>query len=208
MPIAHRRALIVIDLQNEYTSGNLRIDHPPVEASLANIGQAIDSARQSGIPVIVVQNHAPEDSPLFARGSAGWRLHPVVATRPHDHFVEKTLPSAFAGTDLAAWLRRHEIDTLTVAGYMTQNCVASTIIDAVHRGLRAEFLADASGAVAYRNAAGFASAEDIHRVYSVVLHSRFAAVASTAQWIAAIKAGRLLPYGNIPASHEAALVVP
>jgi nicotinamidase-related amidase len=88
---------------------------------------------------------------------------------------------------------------------MTHNCNTSTLIDAVHRGYQGEFLSDASGAVPYRNDAGFASAEDIHRAFSIVLHSRFAAVVTTGAWVAAVQAGRRLERGNIFASHEAAL---
>ena len=200
-----RRALIVIDVQNEYVTGNLRIEHPPVQTSLAQIGRAIDAAHAAAIPVVVVQNSSPEGSALFARGSDGWQLHPVVATRPHDHLIEKTLPSAFAQTDLADWLQHHAIDTLTVVGYMTHNCDASTIVDAVHRGLTAEFLADATGSLPYRNEAGAATAQEIHRIFSVVLHSRFAAVVSTDTWIAAVNAGQALARSNIHASNQAAL---
>jgi len=200
-----RRALVVIDVQEEYVTGNLRIAWPPVEASLDRIGRAMDAARAAGIPVVVVQNRAPAGSPIFAEGSPGWRLHPVVASRPRDHLVEKTLPSAFTETDLAAWLAARGIDTVAVAGYMTHNCDAATIVDAVHRGLRAEFLEDASGAVPYANQAGRASAKDIHRVFSVVLQSRFAAVVTTDAWIDAVRADRRLERGTIHASHQAAL---
>jgi nicotinamidase-related amidase len=201
------RALLVIDVQQEYVTGSLRIGHPPVQGSLARIGEAMDAARAAGIPVVVVQNRAPADSPLFAHGSPGWQLHPAVASRPHDLLVEKTLPSALAETDLAAWLAARGIDTVTVAGYMTHNCDASTIVDAVHRGFKAEFLVDATGAVSYANAAGFASAEDIHRVFAVVLQSRFAAVVDTRTWIEAVRAGRRLERSTIFASHEAALAL-
>ncbi len=55
-----RRALIVVDVQNEYVAGGLRIEYPPVEASLRNIGSAMDAAAAAGIPVIVVQQMAHE----------------------------------------------------------------------------------------------------------------------------------------------------
>jgi len=201
---APRRALIVIDVQNEYVTGDLPIEYPDVQTSLANIGRAMDAARAAGVPVVVVQNFAPATSPLFARGSVGAELHPVVGSRPHDHYVEKSLPSAYAGTDLGAWLAARGIDTLTVIGYMTHNCDASTIFHALHDGLAVEFLADATGSVPYENSAGFASAQDIHRVFSVVLQSRFAAVASTEQWIAAAKSGAPLERSNIYASNQKA----
>ncbi|SDC30152.1 cysteine hydrolase family protein [Paraburkholderia lycopersici] len=199
-----RRALVVIDVQNEYTSGDLPIEFPPVETSLANIGRAMDAARAAGVPVVVVQNFAPADSPLFARGSVGAGLHPVVASRERDHYVEKSLPSAFAGTDLEAWLAGRDVDTVAVAGYMTHNCDASTVFEATHAGLAVEFLSDATGSVPYANEAGAASAEDIHRVFSVVMHSRFAAVVTTDAWLAAVKAGAPLARDTIYASNQRA----
>ena len=42
------RALIVIDVQNEYVTGNLPIVYPDLTTSLANIGAAIDTANRQG----------------------------------------------------------------------------------------------------------------------------------------------------------------
>jgi len=199
-----RRALLVIDVQNEYVTGDLPIEYPPVQSSLANIGSAMDAARAADIPVIVVQNSALAGSPVFAKGSPGWQLHEVVAGRPHSHYIEKTLPSAFASTDLADWLAAHAIDTLVVVGYMTHNCDDSTVKHALHAGLAVEFLSDAAGALPYENRAGQATAEEIHRVFTVVMHSRFAAVATTNEWIAAVSTGQPLPRGNIYFSNRQA----
>ncbi len=199
-----RRALIVIDVQNEYITGNLPIEYPPVAGSLANIGAAMDAAAAAGIPVIVVQNDSPADAPLFAIGSHGWQLHPEVAARKHDLLLNKTLPSAFAEYPLHKWLQDRAVDTLAVVGYMTHNCDASTLFDAAHFGLAGEFLQDATGSLPYANAAGSASAEEIHRVFSTVFHSRFAAVTDTAAWIAALKAGLPIARSNIAASNQQA----
>ncbi|MFM0096818.1 cysteine hydrolase family protein [Paraburkholderia nemoris] len=201
---APRRALIVIDVQNEYVTGDLPIEYPDVQTSLANIGRAMDAARAAGVPVVVVQHLAPASSPVFARGSEGAELHPVVGAREHDHYIEKSRASAFASTDLADWLAAQQVDTLTVVGYMTHNCDASTINHAYHAGFAVEFLHDATGSLPYENSAGFASAEDIHRVFSVVLQSNFAAVASTEQWIATVQGGAPLERGNIYTSNQTA----
>ena len=202
---APRRALIVIDVQNEYFTGRLRIEHPDPQRSLANVVAAMQAARGAGIPVVVVQNVAPASSPLFARGSDGWQLHPRIAAQPRDLLVEKTLPDVFSGTPLADWLRERDIATLAIAGYMTHNCDASSAMVALHLGFAVEFLTDAAGSVPYLNVAGHASAEEIHRVFSVVLHSRFGWTGPTADWIAAIREGRALQRGNIRDSHQAAL---
>ncbi len=178
-----RRALIVIDSQNEYVTGNLLIEYPDIQLSLANIGRAIDAAGIATIPVIVVQQFAPAGSHVFAEGSHAWELHDVVRLRARDHYFEKKLPNAFTGTDLADWLSAHRINTLCVTGYMTHNCVDSTIKHAFHAGLSVEFLQDASGSLPYLNKVGTASAEEIHRAFCVVMQARFAAVMDTAEWI-------------------------
>lgn len=202
MTATPRRALLVIDAQNEYFTGTLPIQYPPVTASLPNIRLAMDTASANGVPVIVVQHATPAGAPVFATGSPGWELHPDVAARKVDHHLQKAQASVFAGTDLAEWLRAHQIDTLTIAGYMTHNCNAATIYHAAHAGLNVEFLADASGSLPYENAAGKASAEEIHRVFSVVFHSSFAAVATTAAWVAAVNDGVALEMDNIVMSNQ------
>ncbi|GLQ98001.1 cysteine hydrolase family protein [Dyella mobilis] len=202
---APRRALIVIDVQNEYVTGNLQIQYPPVAGSLRQIGRAMDAAHAAGIPVIVVQQSSPTDWPLFATGSQGWALHDTVASRPRDHYLSKLKASAFIGTDLADWLSEHQIDTLTVIGYMTHNCNDTTIKHAADRGMQVEFLHDASGSVPYANRAGLASAEEIHRVFSVVQQSNFAAVLSTDEWLECLASGRLPERDNVHSSHQRAL---
>jgi nicotinamidase-related amidase len=184
-----RRALIVVDVQNEYFTGNLQIEYPLSSQSLTNIGRIMDAASAAGVPVIVIQQTSPADAQAFAEGSDGWLVHASVAQRHRDALFRKPLPSAFSGTDLGDWLAAHEIDTVTVVGYMTHNCNDTTIKHAFDRGLQVEFVHDASGSVSYANRAGYASAEEIHRVFSVVEQSRYAAVLSTNEWLHALASG-------------------
>lgn len=200
-----KRALIVIDVQNEYVSGNLRIEYPNIELSLGNIAKTMDAAHAANIPVVVVQHFAAADSPVFARGSQAAELHPLVAERPRDHLIQKTMASAFVGTDLGQWLREHEIDTLSVVGYMTQHCDDSTARQAHHEGWQVELLHDATGSPPYRNSLGAASAEEIHRVFSIVMHTGFAAVVSTNEWLAALDSGEILQPDNIYLSNQRAI---
>ena len=186
-----RRALIVVDVQNDYDGGNLPIEYPPFSETVKHVGQAMDIATAHGIPVVVIRMNLPETAKVFAKGTHGAELHPEVASRPHDHLIGKTQPSAFTGTDLELWLRQRQIDTVTVVGYMTHNCDLSTVIHAMHKGFAVELLDDATGAVPYSNAAGSATAEEIHRVSLVIMQARFAAVLSTADWGAHVAGGTL-----------------
>jgi nicotinamidase-related amidase len=172
-----------------------------VAQSIHHIGVAMDAAAAHHIPIVVVQHTG------FGEGSHDWELHEVVTNRTFDHHIHKTLPSAFAGTDLVQWIEAHGIDTLTIVGYMTQNCNASTIYEARHRNLHVEYLSDATGAVPYANKAGAATAEEVHRVLSVIFESNFAAVLPTAEWVQAASAGQATERGDIMASHRQALAV-
>jgi nicotinamidase-related amidase len=198
------RALIVIDVQNDYIGGQLPIEYPPVEQSLANIGLAMDSAQAAAIPVVVVQNILPETAPFMAKGTHGADLHQVVASRNRDHYLAKSLPSVFANTGLEEWLRERGIDTITIVGYMTHNCDLSTVVDGMHKGFAVELLADATGSLPYANCAGSASAEEIHRVMTVVMQSRFAAVMSTEEWIESLAKGVQPKRDNIFSSNQQA----
>jgi hypothetical protein len=57
-----------------------------------------------------------------------------------------------------------------------------------HAGQEVEFLEDASGSVFHENRAGGAHAEEIHRIFSILLLSQYAAVMSTGEWIQPIRA--------------------
>ncbi|MFC5741130.1 cysteine hydrolase family protein [Dyella tabacisoli] len=202
-----RRALIVIDVQNEYFTGNLQIEYPPPAESLANIGRLMDAATAAKIPVIVIQQNSPADAPAFAQGSNGWQLHDEVGRRHRDAYFGKPLPSAFSDTGLSDWLVEQGIDTLTVSGYMTHNCNDTTIKHAFDRGMAVEFVHDASGSVPYSNRAGSATAEEIHRVLAVVEQSRFAAVLTTDEWLHCIANGEAPVRENILVSYRQALAL-
>lgn len=197
-----RRALIVVDVQQEYFDGILQIQSPSRETSLANTLAALDLAAEQDLPVVVVQHEAPEGSPVFAAGSHSWSLHPDIEKRlqPSWKRTTKNKASVFAGTDVAQWLAERAVDTITIVGYMTNNCDLGTAVAAEELGLAAEILSDASGAIHLANEAGKVSAEQLHETLLVLLHSNFAAVASTKRWAAAVAAGEALPKSDLGTS--------
>lgn len=175
------RALLVIDVQNEYFTGALPITYP--EGHLERILEAMDAAIAKKVPVIVVQHHFPDaEKPFFQKGTPGWELHPEVAKRPCDLMIEKTLPGSFTGTELDAWLREQNIDTVTIAGYMTQMCCDTTARQAVHRGFTVEFLSDATGTLALSNSAGEVTAEELQRAILCTQQMMLSEVLDVATW--------------------------
>jgi nicotinamidase-related amidase len=92
------------------------------------------------------------------------------------------------------------VDTITIAGYMTNNCDLATVAEAEVHGLSAEIVSDATGAIHLSNAAGKVSAEQLHNTLMVLMHSNFAAVTTTDQWMTAVTAGEALDKGDLPTS--------
>lgn len=196
------RALIVIDAQQEYFDGLLPIQYPARDESLARIAEAMDAADQASIPVIVVQHEAPAGFPVFAPESPTFELHSAIAKRADHaaHRFTKSFASIFAGTGLEEWLREREIDTITLVGYMTNNCVIGSTAAAEPLGFTVEVLSDATGAIDIVNAAGSAPAKQVHETIMAVLNSNWAAVATTSVWTEAVKSGNALAGDNLIAS--------
>lgn len=181
-----KRALLVIDVQNEYFTGKLPVTYPP--GSLKRIIKVIEAARSKQIPVVFIQHSAlQKDAKAFLKGSEEWKLHPEIEAIPCEHLVEKTLPGSFTGTDLEPWLRGREIDTVVIAGYMTQMCCDTTARQAFHLGFTVGFLSDATGTLQISNEAGTVTAEELHRAILVTQAARFSKVMTSEQWIDSLK---------------------
>jgi len=180
-----KRALLVIDVQNDYFSGRHTIVYP--EGSFEHIQLAMDAAHAAGIPIILIQHTAPAGMWGFNKGTPGWEFPPEISERPHDIVMEKILPGSFTGTPLETWLREREIDTITIAGYMTQMCCDTTARQALHLGFTVEFLSDATGTHDVSNVAGCITAEDLHHATLVVQAMRFSTVMAVDDWVEAIQ---------------------
>ena len=196
---APRRALIVVDAQQEYFIGLLPIQYPPREESIQRISDAIRAAEQHGIPVAVVQHFAGAGAPVFNLEAPEGQLHDAVEQLRSEAWktVVKQFGSVFPGTDLLDWLRERQVDTITLVGYMTNNCIIASASDAEVHGLAVEVLSDATGAIDLANAAGAVKAETVHTTLMALLHSNFAAVASTSDWVTALEVGAPLATSNL-----------
>ncbi|EFL41282.1 isochorismatase family protein [Streptomyces griseoflavus] len=196
------RALIVIDAQQEYFDGLLPIQYPDRETSVAHIRAAMDAAERAGVPVVLVQHELPSGAPVFAAGSATARNHPAVAAHEDKaaQRVRKQFSSVFARTGLADWLHDQGVDTITLVGYMTNNCVLASAAEAEPLGFAVEVLSDATGAIGLANAAGRAPARQVHETLMTLLQSNWAAVADTAAWTAALHSGEPLAKSDLVTS--------
>jgi nicotinamidase-related amidase len=179
-----RRALLVIDVQNEYFTGRLPVTYPA--GSFDNILATMDAAQRASIPIAVIRHgSAAPDSPVFRKGSHEWELHAGIAARPYDILIDKEWPDSFHGTGLRGWLTDVGADTVAIAGYMTQMCCQTTASRAWHIGYRVEFIADATGTLDRDGLAGPVKADELYRSVIATL-TRYADVVNTAEWLTRI----------------------
>jgi nicotinamidase-related amidase len=177
-----KEALLVIDVQNIYFQGTLKVTYPP--DSFDHILKAMDHAAGHGIPVVVIQHSASALGGGFAKGSENWKLHPEIEKRHRDALIEKSLPGSFTNTGLEDWLKTHGIEKLVISGYMTQMCCDTTARQALHLGYPVIFLSNATGTLTVENAAGRIEDKDLHRAALITQAMRFSEVKTTEEWSA------------------------
>ena len=149
-----------------------------------------------------VQHAGPPGGAIFAPGGKGFELCPSIERRrtPQWKLVVKRRGSIYAGTDLAAWLLEQGVDTVTLVGFMVNNCVLASAAWGETIGLTTEVLSDAVGAINLRNRAGKADARTVHTTLMALLHSNWAAVTTTDDWCRALARDEPLPRCNLVAS--------
>ncbi len=88
-----KRALLVIDVQNEYFTGKLPVTYP--ESSFENIIKVIDFANENGIHVILIQHTSyGEEAITFKKETDEHEIHEEVLKRNHVKIIEKNLPGS------------------------------------------------------------------------------------------------------------------
>ncbi|WP_339108550.1 isochorismatase family protein [Thioclava sp. GXIMD4216] len=120
------RALIVIDVQKDYFEGG-SLPLWNVNEIEQRIADTIKRSRDRGDKIILVRHISKSPSGLFAQGSVGSEISPLILSVAEDApVVVKHVADAFQDTDLLSHLG--ECDELLLCGMMTQNCVAFTAL--------------------------------------------------------------------------------
>jgi len=133
--------LLIIDAQREYVDGKLPL--AGIDASLAVGGTLLARARSAGTPVVHILHRG--GGPLFNPEEPWFQPAAPLLPQKGEAIVEKTMANAFAGTDLQNILEKIARKKLIVIGYMTHNCVSSTVRAARELGYSITVVAPATG---------------------------------------------------------------
>ncbi|MFJ2766899.1 isochorismatase family protein [Streptomyces sp. NPDC087300] len=142
LPRLSESALIMIDFQNTYRTGVMRLEG--AEEAVAAGARLLTAARAAGAPVVHIVNDGGEGTPYDIRAEIG-AISPEVAPVDGEHVIVKQVPNAFHGTDLEKVLRDLGVGTeLVLAGFMTHMCVQFTAQGAFNLGYRPTVVAEAT----------------------------------------------------------------
>ncbi|MCP2262394.1 nicotinamidase/pyrazinamidase [Streptoalloteichus tenebrarius] len=162
------RALIVVDVQNDFCEGGSLAVSGGAEVAAA-ISRHLAGHRYEH--VVATRDHHVDPGAHFSDepdyvdtwpphcvvGTPGAEFHPNLDTGQFDAVFSKGAHSAaysgFEGEDetgrsLADWLRDHDVDSVDVVGIATDHCVRATALDAVREGFATTVLLDLTAAVA------------------------------------------------------------
>jgi nicotinamidase-related amidase len=139
------RALVVIDVQNDYFSGGA-FPLWNAEETLAKVLAAMERAKAAGVPVVLVRHVVGPDKgpgPFFNAGTHGAKVHPAIRDAAGSAaIVIKTFADSFLQTDLEQILTGYGTTELLICGMMTQNCVTHTAISKTAEKYKVTVLAD------------------------------------------------------------------
>jgi nicotinamidase/pyrazinamidase len=166
-----RRALIVVDVQNDFASPGGALYVLGGEAIIARVNREVSAFLGSGQVVAYTQDWHPPVTPHFQSEGGVWpphcvrhtwgaEMHPELFVRGHvvrkgvtgeDGYSGFTVVDPVSGdaspTPLAGLLRGYGVTDVTVVGLATDYCVRATALDARAAGFATTVLSDAVGAV-------------------------------------------------------------
>ena len=171
-----QRALIVVDVQNDFCPGGL-LAVPGGDEVVAPLNKLIEEFLERGEPVFKSRDWHPSKTKHFSlyggtwpvhcvQGTKGAEFHPALADEIHIRIISKGLGdedsySAFDGTDLALQLERLGVEEIWVGGLATDYCVKNTVLDALKYGFRVKALKDAMRAVELKSGDGERAIEEM-----------------------------------------------
>lgn len=180
-----KRALVVIDLQNEYLpTGNLPLTG--IEAAVANAVKVIADARAKGIPVIHVRHEFVHgDRPVFVPGTPNVEIQPAVAPQEGEPVIVKNYPNSFRETALAQLLDERGIEDVVIVGAMSHMCVDAGVRAAADMGYAVTVLHDACATLDLEFEGVQVPAAQVHAAMMAALKFGYANVTSTEAYLAA-----------------------
>jgi len=185
MRLSHSAALLVIDVQKA-------IDHPSWgernnPRAEGNIASLLAAWRASGRPIYHVRHDSTEPQSHYRPGQPGHEFKADAMPHDGEAVIAKRTNSAFLGTDLESRLRAAHVETLIVAGVITNNSVEATVRMAGNLGFATFLAEDAAFTFGRKDWNGvWRSAGEVHAMSLANLDGEYCTVVTTGDVLRAI----------------------
>lgn len=178
-----KTALIIVDIQNDYfENGGLELVNP-IEAS-KNAGKILEHFRNKNLPLVHVQHlSAEKESPVFALGSEGVKIHENVQPLEGEKLVQKYYPNSFRETDLLQYLKDQDVTDLVITGMMTHMCIDATTRAAFDLGFKCTVISDACATRDLEIDGKAVAADDVHHAFLAALAFAYGDVTTTEKFL-------------------------
>lgn len=177
-----KRAVVVIDIQNDYFP-NGKYELTGIEEAAANASKVIEAARAKGERIIHVQHIFPsQDAPFFTPGSNGIEINAVVAPHEGETVIVKNFPNPFLKTDLKGILDADGIEEVVVVGAMSHMCIDATVRAASDYGYKTTVVQDACATRDLEFGGVTVPAEAVHSTMMSALGFAYATIIDTANY--------------------------
>lgn len=179
-----RRALVLIDVQNDYFPGG-RWPLDGMDAAADNAAKVLAAARTSGDLVVHVRHEFPTaEAPFFAPNSKGAQIHPKVSAANGEPVVLKHHVNSFRETDLESILDRHQVEDVVICGAMSHMCVDAGVRAASDLGYGCTVVHDACATRDQEFGSTIVRAGDVHAAFMAALGFGYTKVVSTGEYLA------------------------
>ena len=120
------KALIIIDIQNDYfQDGNCELVNP-IEASL-KAKVLLEYFRENQMPVFHIQHiNLRKGATYFLPNTKGVEIHENVKPLENEIIIQKNFPNSFLETNLEVELEKLSVNELVICGMMSHMCIDST----------------------------------------------------------------------------------
>ena len=173
-----KTVLLLIDVQKGFNDPYWGVRNNPHLEN--NILLLLSSWRKAGMPVIHVKHMSTEPESPLRPGQIGNEFKDEVTPHKNEMIFEKTVNSAFIGTELEKHLLTNQLNTLVIAGISTDHCVSTTTRMAGNLGFNTYLVADACATFNRTAHDGTKlSADEVHIAALASLHEEFAQVVNT-----------------------------
>ena len=175
-----QRALVIVDIQNDYFPGGANpLDGP--EHAAANAARLLQRFRDNGEQVVHLQHVWDEPEATFMKpGTPGVEIHDSVTPADGEPVLQKAFPNGFVGTSLEADLRAAGADEVVVCGMMTSMCVDATVRAAADLGFTVTVAHDACATMPLSFGGVDVPAPSVHAAFLAALADGYASVVPTA----------------------------